>query len=133
TRTTATAGSWAGRVAIQRQTALAWVARAERRNDEAVALLRAAAEREDATEKHPVTPGPLAPARELLAEMLLEANEPVKALQEFEASMRVEPNRFRGLYGAARAASLAGDQTKARPHYSQLLALGAPAGPGRPR
>src|SRR6266550_3621382 len=81
TLTTAKVGYWAEQVDIQRQIALAWVARAERKNDEAVALLRAAADREDAREKHPVTPGPLAPARELLAEMLLEANEPVKALQ----------------------------------------------------
>src|SRR5206468_2138419 len=65
TLATAKVGYWAEQVDIQRQIALAWVARAERRNDEAVALLRAAAEREDATEKHPVTPGPLAPAREL--------------------------------------------------------------------
>src|SRR5207249_692333 len=111
TLTTAKVGYWAEQVDIQRQIALAWVARAERKHDEAVALLRAAADREDAREKHPVTPGPLAPARELLAEMLLEANEPVKALQEFESSMRVEPNRFRGLAGAARAAELAGDRT----------------------
>src|SRR5207245_8562345 len=121
TLTTAKVGYWAEQVDIQRQIALAWVARAERKNDEAVALLRAAADREDATEKHPVTPGPLAPARELLAEMLLQANEPAQALREFEASMRVEPNRFRGLYGARRAASRAGDPTNARTHYSRLL------------
>src|SRR5437667_463482 len=132
TLATAKVGYWAEQVDIQRQIALAWVARAERRNDEAVALLRAAAEREDATEKHPVTPGPLAPARELLAEMLLEANEPVKALQEFESSMRVEPNRFRGLAGAARAAELAGDRTKARSYAAQLAALGAKADSERP-
>jgi len=132
TLTTAKVGYWAEQVDIQRQIALAWVARAERRNDEAVALLRAAAEREDATEKHPVTPGPLAPARELLAEMLLEANEPVKALQEFESSMRVEPNRFRGLAGAARAAELAGDRTKARSYAAQLAALGEKADSERP-
>src|SRR3989475_567644 len=132
TLTTAKVGYWAEQVDIQRQIAQAWVARAERRNDEAVALLRAAAEREDATEKHPVTPGPLAPARELLAEMLLEANEPVKALQEFESSMRVEPNRFRGLAGAARAAELAGDRTKARSYAAQLAALGEKADSERP-
>src|SRR5437773_2368845 len=132
TLATAKVGYWAEQVDIQRQIAQAWVARAERRNDEAVALLRAAAEREDATEKHPVTPGPLAPARELLAEMLLEANEPVKALQEFESSMRVEPNRFRGLAGAARAAELAGDRTKARSYAAQLAALGEKADSERP-
>src|SRR5205823_6156755 len=109
---------WADQVEIQRQVVSAWVARAEGRKDEALTLLRAAAEREDATEKHPVTPGPLAPARELLADMLLEANEPAQALREYEAAMRVEPNRFRGLYGAARAAELSGDRTKARTYYS---------------
>src|SRR5437899_3182831 len=125
-------GYWAEQVDIQRQVASAWVARAEGRTEEALALLRAAADREDATEKHPVTPGPIAPARELLAEMLLEANEPAQALREFEASMRVEPNRFRGLYGAARAADLSGDRTKARTYYSELLALGEKADTERP-
>ena len=101
----------------------AWIARAERKSDEAIRLLRAAADAEDATEKHPVTPGPLVPARELLGEMLLDANQPGPALREFEASMRVEPNRFRGLAGAARAAQQAGDRAKARTYYTQLVAL----------
>jgi len=125
-------GYWAEQVDIQRQVVSAWVGRAEGRKDEALALLRAAADRGDATEKHPVTPGPLAPARELLAELLLDANEPAQALREFEASMRVEPNRFRGLYGAARAAELSGDRTKARTYYSQLMSLGEKADTERP-
>ena len=79
-----------------------------------------------------MTPGPLAPARELLAEMLLEANEPAQALREFETSMRVEPNRFLGLYGAARAAELSGDRSKARAYYAQLVALGEKADTERP-
>jgi len=117
---------------VSGRSALAWVALAESKKDEALALLRAAADREDATEKHPVTPGPLAPARELLADMLLEVNEPVKALREFESSMRVEPNRFRGLAGAARAAELAGDRTKAQAYSTQLAALGEKADSERP-
>lgn len=125
-------GYWVEQVEIQRQAATAWVARAEGKKDEALALLRSAAEREDATEKHPVTPGPLVPARELLAEALLEANEPAQALREFEASMRIEPNRFKGLYGAARAAELSGDGAKARAYYTQLLALGEKADSERP-
>src|SRR5947207_7268317 len=125
-------GYWAEQVDIQHAVASAWMARAEGKKDEALALLRAAADREGATEKHPVTPGPLAPARELLAEMLLEAGEPVKALQEFESSMRVEPNRFRGLAGAARAAELAGDRTKARSYAAQLAALGEKTDSERP-
>ncbi len=125
-------GYWVEQVDIQRQVSTAWVARAEGKKEEALALLRAAAEREDASEKHPVTPGPLVPARELLAEMLLEGNAPAEALKEFEASMRVEPNRFKGLYGAARAAELAGDRAKARTYYAQLLTLGEKADTDRP-
>jgi Tfp pilus assembly protein PilF len=64
--------------------------------------------------------------------MLLESNEPAQALKEFEASMRVEPNRFRGFFGAARAAELAGDRTKARTYYSQLVTLGEKADSERP-
>jgi hypothetical protein len=123
---------WSEQVDIQREVALAWIARAEGRNQEALALLRAAAEREDATDKHPVTPGPLAPARELLGELLLELNAPGEALAAFEASLRVEPNRFRGLYGAARAAELAGDGERARTYYGQLVTLSAQADTARP-
>ncbi|MBI2881280.1 MAG: hypothetical protein HYY21_06810, partial [Candidatus Tectomicrobia bacterium] len=114
------------------QVVSAWAARAEGRNQEALALLRRAAAREDTTEKHPVTPGPIVPVRELLGEMLLELNEPAQARKEFEASMVVEPNRFRGLYGAARAAELSGDREKARDYYQKLLALGEKADTERP-
>jgi predicted Zn-dependent protease len=110
----------------------AWIARAEKRDDEALALMRAAAEAEDETEKHPVTPGPVKPARELLAEMLIELGQPASALQEVEASHRVEPNRFQGLYVAARAAELSGETVKARGYYSRLVELGKSADPSRP-
>ena len=89
--------------------------------------MRRAVELEDATEKHPVTPGPLVPAHELLGEMLVELGEPVEALAEFEASHVIEPNRFRGLYGAAHAAELAGDAEKASTYYEELIALGETA------
>ena len=125
-------GYWAEQVEIQHRVVAAWIARAEGKKDDALVLLRSAADREDATEKHPVTPGPLVPARELLGEMLLESSEPAQALKEFEASMRVEPNRFRGFFGAARAAELAGDRTKARTYYSQLVTLGEKADSERP-
>ena len=123
---------WVEQVEIQRQVAVAWVARAEGKNQEALQLMRAAADREDATEKHPVTPGPIVPARELLGEMLLELGDPRQALKEFEASHRVEPNRFKGLYGAARAAELSGDHVKARTYYASLLALCEKADTERP-
>ena len=94
---------------------MAWIAFAEGRRDEAVETLRAAAGREDATEKTAITPGPLAPGRELLGEMLLELGRPADALAEFETAAR-STNRTgsASLDGAARAAAKAGDNTKAR-------------------
>ena len=83
--------------------------------------MRAAAEREDGTEKSAVTPGPLAPAREQLGEMLLELKLPAEALKEFEATLTKEPNRFRALYGAAEAAKLAGNRQTAQTHFQELL------------
>ena len=123
---------WAHQSEVQRLAVAAWIARAEKRDDEALGLMRASAEAEDETEKHPVTPGPIKPARELLAEMLIEVGRPASALQEVEASHRVEPNRFQGLYVAARAAELAGESTKARVYYVRLVDLGKDADPSRP-
>jgi hypothetical protein len=114
---------WAEQVDTQQRAASAWAARAEGKNDEALALMRAAADLEDSTEKHPVTPAPVVPARELLAEMLLDLNQPALALVEFEASSGREPNRFNGLHGAARAAELSGNKDKARTLYTRLVAL----------
>jgi tetratricopeptide (TPR) repeat protein len=85
--------------------------------------MRAAAELEASTDKSPVTPGAVLPARELLGDLLLELNQPAEALKEYEASLRDAPNRFNGLYGAARAAELAGAQAKARTYYQKLLTL----------
>ena len=124
---------WAEQVEIQRQGAAAWLALAEARNDEALAGMRAAAEREDRTEKSAVTPGPIAPARELLAEMLLELHEPAQALKAFESTLQKEPNRFRALYGAAKAAKLSGDAVLARQYGDRLMKMCERAGtPARP-
>jgi hypothetical protein len=123
---------WANQAEIQRLAVAGWVARAEGRNDEAVALLRQAADREDATEKHPVTPGSIQPAREMLAELLLDLTQPAAALKEFEASSRTDANRLHGLAGAARAAELAGDRAKARTYYTQLVELTMTADSERP-
>jgi tetratricopeptide (TPR) repeat protein len=109
-----------------------WIARAEGRNDEALALLRKAADGEGATEKHPVTPGSIQPAREMLAELLLELGQPAAALAEFEASRRTDPNRFHGIAGAARAAEQAGDRERARRYYTELLTLTKSADSERP-
>jgi tetratricopeptide (TPR) repeat protein len=114
---------WSEQIEIQRLGASAWAARAEGKNDEALSLLRSASQREDATEKAAVTPGPLKPAREQLGEMLLLANQPAQALKEFEETLTREPRRFRAVYGAAHAAQLAGDRVKARGYYQQLVEI----------
>lgn len=111
---------WAQQVEIQHKGALAWVAFADGRRDEAVALMREASDMEDATDKSAISPGPLAPAREMLGDMLLELKRPGEALKELEAVMKKEPNRFRTLYLGARAASAEGDATRARQYFRQL-------------
>ena len=112
---------WAEQVDIQRQIAIAWITFAEGDKARGIEQLRAAAAAEDATDKSAVSPGPLAPARELLGYMLLEAERPAEALVEFEATIKKEPNRFRGLYGGARAAEAAGQRARAIALYKQLL------------
>ena len=109
----------------------AWLAFAAGNQDEALTRMRAAADREDATEKNAITPGPLAPARELLGEMLLAARQPAEALAAFETTLQHEPNRFRALAGAAQAARAAGNRAAAARYSAELLKLGARA--DRPR
>jgi tetratricopeptide (TPR) repeat protein len=93
---------WRTQVAIERQIAEAWLAFAEGRKDEGLSTMRAAADLDDSSEKHPVTPGALLPAREQLGELLLELGKPTEALAQFEASLKRAPRRLAGLYGAAR-------------------------------
>jgi tetratricopeptide (TPR) repeat protein len=114
---------WALQADIQAQIVDAWAAWAAGDREQALESLRAAADREDATEKSAVTPGPLMPAREQLGEMLLAMEKPADALRAFEASVAKEPNRFRGLFGAARAAELAGEPVKAQDYYRRLVAI----------
>ena len=114
---------WAQQAEIQRLAVAGWIARAEGKNEEALALMRKAADSEGATEKHPVTPGSIQPAREMLGELLLDLGQPAQALAEFEASQRTDPNRFHGIAGAARSAELAGDRERARRYYTDLLVL----------
>jgi tetratricopeptide (TPR) repeat protein len=123
---------WGKQVEIQRQVASAWLAYAEGKHDESLQMLRAAADLDDATDKHPVTPGALLPAREQLADLLLELKQPAEALQEFEVSFRSTPNRFNGLHGAARAATLAGNKKSAQLYYTKLLNLVRDADTPRP-
>ena len=111
---------WRKQVSIERQVAEAWATYAEGKKEEAVTLMRAAADLDDATEKHPVTPGAILPAREQLGEMLLELDRPKEALAEYEGSLKRAPRRLVGLYGAARSAKLAGDAAKAGAYYAEL-------------
>lgn len=114
---------WATEVEVNRLGAAAWTALAEGKRDEALTLMRQAADMEDKNEKHIVTPGRIVPARELLGELLLELKRAAEALKEFEQSQARQPNRFRGLYGAARAAAESGDIAKAKVYYEKLIAL----------
>ncbi len=125
---------WRDAVEAQRQTVHAWIAFVEGRTEDALAAMRAAADLEDATEKHPVTPGAPLPARELLGDMLLAAQRAGPALAEYEAVMRACPNRFGAVFGAAQAAEQSGDAAKAGVYYSSLLKLTtASATTGQPR
>ncbi|AMY08970.1 hypothetical protein LuPra_02178 [Luteitalea pratensis] len=114
---------WSGQVEIQRRGAAAWATLADGKVAEALAEMREVAGLEDATEKAAVTPGPIKPARELLADMLMQVNRQAEALTEYEATLAKEPHRFRATYGAARAAVAAGDAQKAATHYANLVVL----------
>ncbi len=114
---------WASQVEIQRRAAEGCLAWAEHKQGEAVRILRSAAELEDSTEKHPVTPGAVVPARELLGDLLLESGHYADSLREYELVLRDAPNRFRSLYGCGRSAELSGDRSTARKYYVRLLEI----------
>ncbi len=112
---------WASQVESMRLAASAWVAFAEGKKEEAVKAARSAADLEEKVGKHPVTPGAILPARELLGDMLMELGRPAESLAEYEASLKVAPNRFNSLSGAGRAAELAKKSDRAREYYAKLL------------
>lgn len=114
---------WAQQVEIQHTAALAWIALAEKKTDEALRLMREAADVEDSTDKAAISPGPIAPAREMLGDMLLELGRPAEALKELEAVMVKGPNRFRTLHLGARAASMNGDHAKARMLAARMIEM----------
>jgi hypothetical protein len=123
---------WTEQIEIQRRVALAWQTFAMGNKDQGLAQLSAAADAEDLTDKSAISPGPLAPARELLGYMLLDAGKAKEALAAFEATMKKEPNRFRGIYGAARAAETVGDRAKATAYFKTLLEVAKEADTQRP-
>src|SRR6202023_807728 len=120
-------GCWSEQGDIQRQGATAWVLYAEGKRDDALNAMSSAADAEDKTEKHPVTPGVPKPAREFYAGMLLESSMPKEALAAFEATLKKEPNRLDAYVGAARAAEKSGDAAKAREYYGKVVAIASDA------
>jgi tetratricopeptide (TPR) repeat protein len=123
---------WAARSEEQILAVSAWVAYAEGAREQAVKLMRAAADGEDGSVKHVAMENRLYPMRELFAELLLETGQAAPALRDFEAALKENPNRYRGLYGAARAAEAAGDQEKAASYFAKLVTLSKNADTDRP-
>lgn len=123
---------WSAQTDIQRQAVNAWIAYAEGRPEEAVRFLRAAAEAEAASDKHPVTAGSLLPMREQLGDLHLLLRQPAEAFAAYKQSLQRDPNRFRSLYGAARTAELLKDHAAAQTYYLKLVQLTEERDRGRP-
>jgi len=123
---------WANQVEVQRLAAAGILAHVQGDDKQAVALVGAAADLDATMDKHPATPSSVLPARELLADLLLELNRPAAALVEYRAMLTTDPNRFRSLLGEARAAKQTGDSASAHDAYRKLVALSKPVGPARP-
>jgi len=123
---------WSGSIGAQWEAATALIAWAEGKKDEGLRLLRMAADHEDAVDKHPVTPGALLPAREMLADLLLENGAAPEALKEYEAVLKTAPRRLNATFGAAKAADKAGDKTRARAYAVQLREIATNAETLRP-
>lgn len=118
---------WVEQLGIQAEVVRGLTLCAEDKVEECLDVVKAAAAREDASEKHVVTPGPILPARELFADMLLAADRPAEALTEYEAVLGKEPHRYRALAGAMLAARGAGDEAKAKALAAELVGQGAAA------
>jgi tetratricopeptide (TPR) repeat protein len=114
---------WAVLVDSQRKTVAAWFAYSEGETDKALQIMKKAAEIEDSVDKHPVTPGAVLPARELLGDMLVLLGKYDEAIDAYEESLMISPNRFNSLYGAGHAAENTGDFKKSKYYYSKLIEL----------
>ena len=122
---------WAEQIQVLVIAASAWHARAEGKADEAVKLMRSAADLEVSSEKHVAMENRLYPMREMLGDLLVETNQPALALQAYEASLQTAPNRLRGFYGAAKSAKAAGESARAREYFEKVVALARNADPER--
>jgi tetratricopeptide (TPR) repeat protein len=123
---------WADRSEEQMLAVSAWIALAEGARDQALKFMRAAADGEDGSVKNVSMENRLYPMRELLADLLLEMGQAAPALREYQAALRLTPNRYRGLYGAAKAAEAAGDRRIAADYFAKLVVLSKNADTVRP-
>ncbi|MBP1683740.1 MAG: hypothetical protein H6Q27_1307, partial [Ignavibacteriaceae bacterium] len=112
---------WINQIEIQKIVVEAWELYAQNEMEKSLEMMIVAADLEDATSKNPVTPGALLPAREMLGDLLLEMNRPKEALEQYELSLKQNPNRFNTLYGAGKSAELIGDKEKAAFYFTALL------------
>ncbi|POY35201.1 hypothetical protein C3K47_16610 [Solitalea longa] len=113
----------ADQVLIQIKASQAWLLLKEGKQEDALKMMRTAADMESKTQKHPVTPGEVLPASELLGDMLLEINRPTEALQAYEVDLKQHPKRFNGLYGAGQSAKQSNEIDKAAYYFQQLIAI----------
>ncbi|GJM14853.1 MAG: hypothetical protein DHS20C13_01800 [Thermodesulfobacteriota bacterium] len=124
---------WPVIVDADRQSVAAWIEYAKGDKNKALAMMEKAADTEDSVDKHPVTPGAILPARDLLGDMLIDMGKPAMALVAYEKSLQISPNRFYSLYGAGYAAELSGNSEKATKYYQELINVAANADSPRPR
>jgi tetratricopeptide (TPR) repeat protein len=115
---------WSNQVEVQRREVAAWMAQASGNTEEAMKQARSAAELEESMDKAAVTPGAVTPAREMLAELLLLENRPKESLSEYRSVLKIAPNRFNALYGAAGAAEASGDAGEAQSYFRKLTEVG---------
>jgi tetratricopeptide (TPR) repeat protein len=111
---------WSNQVEVERREVAAWIAEQNGKTEDALKLARSAAELEESMDKSAVTPGAVTPGREMLAELLLIEHRPQESLVEYQTALKIAPNRFNALYGAARAADASGDATTASGYFRKL-------------
>ena len=114
---------WANQVEVQRREVAAWIAEKNGKGADSMVIMRTAAELDESMDKHAVTPGAIAPAREMLAQLLALEHHAAESLAEYEAVLKVAPNRFNALYGAATAAETAGNPNEAARYFRKLTEI----------
>ncbi|PYX01948.1 MAG: hypothetical protein DMG86_08890, partial [Acidobacteria bacterium] len=114
---------WSNQVEVQRREVAAWISGQSGKHEDAITVMRSAAELEESMDKDAVTPGAVIPAREMLAELLLSAKRPGEALVAYESALKIAPKRFNALYGAARAAEASGNPSIASRYFQELIRI----------